>query len=1107
VTIGTIARRSLTHYRRTHAAVALGVAAAVAVLAGSLLVGASVRDSLRTIASGRLGSASVAVADALPFTESLADRMSQRLAANVAPVLALSGVVSHESSSRRAGSVTVFGVDDRFFRLHHVQRPSPSGNEAWLSEDLAGELGAKAGDALTIRMPKPTDIPIDSLHGRREETGRTIRLTVGGTLDRASMGEFSLTPAQGPIRSVFVSLSRLQRDLALEGRANTLLVGDAAETAGITQALASSVTLGDLGLLASALDDPPAIVIESKSGLIPDPVAERIMTVGSRGGRTSTSILTWLATRLIAANGQVPYSLVTAIGAEAAGDARIAALLATPGDLPPIVLDEWAQRELHAETGTIIELEYFKWLDSGQLATAHAPLRVAGTIPMTGLAVDRRLAPDYPGITTATDLGDLDPPFPIDLGMVRPQDEAYWRQYRTSPKALIPLSVGQSLWGTRHGQVTSIRIRTPAASSTTMNDLTAEIVGAVDPSRAGFTVVDVRQQATTAAAGSTDFGAYFSYFSFFLMVSALLLAALFFRLGIEQRLAQIGVLRATGFALSDIRRLFVLEAAGVIAVGAVVGAALAVGWAALMMFALRTWWVGAVGTTQLHLHVDPVSLLIGAAGAAIVAFGAIVWTVRSLGRVTPRAQLSGSQDPLVIHSQRGLLARLCLAGAVVLSWLASRHYIAPAGGFFGAGALVLFAGLAIYRSWLTQSGVSDAGLGSLSTLGRRNASWRPGRSLTVAGLVASAVFLLVSVDAFRKNAPPPAARDSGTGGFALLAESALPIVQDLQTREGLVAVGLDTSANGPLSDAHIFGLRLRPGDDASCLNLFQPRHPRIVGVPDSLVREGRFTFASTIRGDEASRANPWTLLNQPPADGAIPAIVDATSLEYALHSAMGDTLTVDSDTARPIRLRIVGALSDSVLQGEILIAESTFRSLFPDIAGFRLFLVSVPQPTTERTAAATTALEQALEAYGFDAEDTTARLAAFYRVENTYLSTFQALGGLGLLLGCVGVVAVVMRNVLERRRELALLGAAGFTGADLQRLVAIEHLAVIGAGLAIGLAAAAVAVGPIVAGRGGGIPWHALVWILPVALGGLAAAVGATRALRRMPLVPSLRSE
>ena len=51
------------------------------------------------------------------------------------------------------------------------------------------------------------------------------------------------------------------------------------------------------------------------------------------------------------------------------------------------------------------------------------------------------------------------------------------------------------------------------------------------------------------------------------------------------------------------------------------------------------------------------------------------------------------------------------------------------------------------------------------------------------------------------------------------------------------------------------------------------------------------------------------------------------------------------------------------------------------------------------------------------------RIAAFHRVENTYLSTFQSLGALGLLLGTAGLAAVLLRNVLERRRELALLRA------------------------------------------------------------------------------------
>jgi ABC-type antimicrobial peptide transport system permease subunit len=226
-----------------------------------------------------------------------------------------------------------------------------------------------------------------------------------------------------------------------------------------------------------------------------------------------------------------------------------------------------------------------------------------------------------------------------------------------------------------------------------------------------------------------------------------------------------------------------------------------------------------------------------------------------------------------------------------------------------------------------------------------------------------------------------------------------------------------------------------------------------------------------------------------------------------LHAAVGDEITVDADTSRPLRLRIVASLADSVMQGEILIAESAFQMVFPDIAGYRMFLVSVDPATPERIDAVTRFLEERLDPIGFDAEETSRRLEAFHRVENTYLSTFQALGGLGLVLGCLGLVAVVLRNVLERRRELALLGAAGFTGADLQKLIAIEHLALVGVGLAVGIAAAALAVAPVVVARGGGAPWRALVWVLPVAAAGMLAAYGATRGLRKMPLVESLRSE
>ncbi len=51
----TLVLRSLVHYRRTHLAALLGVATAVAVLGGALVVGDSVRASLRDLVLRRLG--------------------------------------------------------------------------------------------------------------------------------------------------------------------------------------------------------------------------------------------------------------------------------------------------------------------------------------------------------------------------------------------------------------------------------------------------------------------------------------------------------------------------------------------------------------------------------------------------------------------------------------------------------------------------------------------------------------------------------------------------------------------------------------------------------------------------------------------------------------------------------------------------------------------------------------------------------------------------------------------------------------------------------------------------------------------------------------------
>ena len=1121
----TLLIKNLGYYWRSNLAVVMGVATAVAVLAGALLVGDSVRGSLRDLIVQRLGRTDQVIASTTFFREELGDELQRdtRFAAafgGTCPLIVLNGLISDEASGRRATGVQVYGVDDRFFRFHLVDARAPDDREVVMSPDLARELASEAGRTTLLRIEKPAAIPAGSLHGRKEDLGRTIRLTAREPLAQSQLGEFSLRPEQGPVRAVFVSLSRIQKDLERLGRVNTLLVANKPGTVAtdLSGILKDTFSLEDLGVKLRVLDNQRGIALESESAIISEALYSGATDAAAKTGLSVVPILSYLANAIRLGDREVPYSVVTAIDRDAF-ERMTRASAPTAGeahDLPLIVLNQWAASDLGAKRGDQITLEYYLWEDSGQLRTESARFVLDSILPLDDPAMDRDLVPDYPGLTETENMSDWDPPFPVDLKKVRPKDEDYWHKYRTTPKAFIPLETGIKLWQSRHGKYTSLRLRSSDGSAPEMRlgTLKQNLGTAVNPAEMGLSVEPVRSEGLQASRGATDFGEYFVYFSFFLVAGALLLASLFFKLGVEQRLREIGTLRAVGFAPADVRRLFVREGAVLATIGSILGVVGAVGYGQLMVYGLRNWWVGAVGTTLLRLHISPLSLVLGGISGIVVAVLCIVWTLRGLTAASPRSLLSGSLDAVRNEPARrriasaGILAAIFGILSLALLIGASMGLIGSTPGFFGAGTTLLASLLCFGYAWLTRNSrnvIKGNGWWPVSRLGFRNAAYRPGRSILCISLIASAAFIIVAVDAFKRgSAEATTDKKAGTGGFPFIAESLLPLYHDPNTAEGREELNIIAQKGFEPEKVSFTRFRVRPGDDASCLNLYEPRDPRMLGVSESFIKEGRFSFNASTADTTEEHNNPWLLLNRELPDGAIPVIADANSMTYVLHRKLGDEMVVPRPGGDPIRLRFVAALADSIFQSELLVSETNFLRLFPDQGGYGLFLLD---GAPEGLASASGVLEEQLSEFGFDVTSTAERLASFHKVENTYLSTFQTLGGLGMVLGTLGLGTVLLRNVLERRRELAVLRAVGYNSGHFAFMIIVENAFLVFMGLVTGAISALVAIGPAFFSRGGHVPALSFGLLLVVLVIGLLASVAATVAALRMPLLPSLRSE
>ncbi|MCB1037887.1 MAG: ABC transporter permease, partial [Acidobacteria bacterium] len=452
-------------------------------------------------------------------------------------------------------------------------------------------------------------------------------------------------PHQGLPFNAFLPLPRLQRSLGRAGKANVLLAAGAGSEEALEKALKGALTVDDLAL--RLVPTGEELTVESARFVLRDEAVEALEILAGELGAAHRSYLTYLANDVRGAGRSFPYSSVVALSGPAEDlvlpDGSPAPALAA-GEL---LLNAWGAEQLgDPAVGTEVELDYFVVGDREELRTETAHFKLAGTVAMEGLGADPSLTPDFPGISDAEDISDWDPPFPVDLSRVRVEDEEYWDSYRAAPKVFVSAEDGRKLWRNRFGEVTGLRLRPRPGE--TVETLRAEAAAAaprsvpLDP--LGLRLLPVRAAGLAASQGATDFSQLFLAFSWFLIVSAVLLVALLFSLAVEQRAGEVGLLRALGFPEARVRRRLLAEGAAVSVLGAGAGLLGGVGYAAAMMVGLRTWWLPAVGSERLYLHVRGASLGIGFAVTLLVSLFAIALSLRRLRRVPAPALLAGSLE-------------------------------------------------------------------------------------------------------------------------------------------------------------------------------------------------------------------------------------------------------------------------------------------------------------------------------------------------------------------------------------------------------------------------------------------------------------------------------
>ena len=1052
-----------------------------AVITGSLLVGTSVKESLKKSSAGHLGNTGILISSGTRyFTSDLPQRLNDSSGISCVGILDLQGYCQSLGSQKGAFNIHIYGINNDFFKFNGQDSIDLKPGEIAVNKRLSEYLGVAEGDELIIRFTEISDIPRDAPFAPSDGLSKSIVAKVGRVLDPAETGNFSISISQITPMNIFVNLKDIEDNSDKPIKLNRILIRKDKKysVAGISAILQKSLKFSDIGLNLRLIKKTGEYEISSDRIFIDK---EIINTIESKLPGAAP-LLTYLGNRFIDDGKQTPYSFISAL---------------PPSIYPEIdkgmIINRWMANDLNASVGDSILLYWYSIDSLNKLIEKSGNFIVSKIAEMSGIWSDSLLMPAFPGITGKESCSDWDAGLPIKMNEIRPKDEDYWNNYRGTPKAFISYETGKKIWGNNFGPATAIRFPKDVTDQVIKNKLK----GSFNPATVGFSISDLSGESANAADRSTDFGSLFLSLGFFLILAALVLLSFATSSYFDSKQSQIGTLYALGFTNKWISRLLLSETGLIGLAGCLTGAFAGFGIDIILTRALNTVWSGAVQTNTLNPYFSIMPVISGFILTFLIIMVLMLVKTRNYLKGLNTGRKSFQKHPSRRNNLILLLVLLMFTLCSFLLFLFTKDKLSYS---FITGTLLLLSLVISWRQYYLGK-LSSGNLKNFKQLSGIYYSVNPSSAISPILFIAAGIFIVFILGANRKNfSGINDSRAGGTGGYLLWCENTIPEKEDMNTESGRKSFGLEDKDLQQMSFVQIKRLE---GNDASCLNLNHITAPPLLGVdPGDFIQKKSFSFSSKLKSD--SVADTWQYLTMSPGKNIVYGIADETVLEWNLKLKTGDTLILKAENGTPLKIVIAGGLQSSVFQGNVIIGLNNFSKYFPSTSGSSVLLVDGDKNLTDLYIKT---LNDRFENNGIIVESTLKRLESFYEVTNTYLAVFAVLGALGMIIGIAGLGFVLLRNNNQRKQEFSLMLAVGFSVDKIKRMIFSEQLMILSAGVCTGIISALVASMTSLKNFED-IPWLLmLAMIVAMLMAGISALYIALRPITRKELIGSLKKE